>query len=260
MKLKLILCSLLACLPLLDLSGRDWIKSYALDAYVGPEIYYAARTKEGGAKQSGTLYGVRLGGDYIRRNKIYLGLDMLWAQGCLRGKAQDSDIKSILTDTNTEGRVGFTLQTKNYRCVSFTPYTGFGYFWENNCFEDPTPLPIHFKNQFAYIPFGFLSQFFINSNLSLGLNFKVRYLVNGKVKASNDPDHDDSTQNYDEKLQYRVELPADYFFCFQRHSLALSVVPFYEYRPYGHRANFPFDFLETKFNLYGATLKFLYLF
>lgn len=42
--------------------------------------------------------------------------------------------------------------------------------------------------------------------------------------------------------------------------MAVGLVPFYEYRFYGHRANFPFDFLETKLKLYGATLKLHYLF
>ena len=35
---------------------------------------------------------------------------------------------------------------------------------------------------------------------------------------------------------------------------------FFEYRSYGHQVNFPFDFLELKLKLSGATLKLEYLF
>jgi hypothetical protein len=242
------------------LIAEQWVKTYALQAYVGPEIYYIQRSKEGGAKQSGTIYGFRLGYDYIRRYKFYGGVDFLWARGTLEGKTQGDRIKSTFTDANIEARVGYTFQSKCWRCASFTPFVGFGYFWEDNFFKHPSPLPIHFKNRFSYVPFGFLSQIFITPNWSIGANFKVRYLIKSEVHASNDPEHEDITQNYDERLQYRAELPITYFVCWKRHSLAVSLVPFYEYRPYGHRPNFPFDFLETKLKLYGATLKFLYLF
>ena len=242
------------------LSASQWVKSSALEAYLGPEIYYVQREKEGGAEQSGTLYGVRAGYDHIHRYKVYWGIDALWAQGELNGKTQEHRSRSIMTDINVEARLGYTFQSKCWHCASITPYTGLGYFWENNDFIHPSPLPIHFSNRFSYIPLGFLSQIFITHDWSLGLNFKMRYLIEGSVKASNDPDHDDSYQNYDERIQYRIELPVTTFHCWRSHSLGISFVPFYEYRSYGYRVNYPFDFLETKFNLYGATLKFLYLF
>lgn len=253
--------SLLSLLLSLDcLFSTQWLKTYSLETYIGPEIYYVRRTKEGGAEQTGTLYGVRLGYDHIRRYKLYWGIDALWAQGTLKGKTNEAQVKSTLTDMNVEGRIGYTFQTKSWRCLSFTPYTGLGYFWENNYFEHPTPLPIHFKNQFAYVPIGFLSQVFITPQWSIGLNFKIRYLIDSSVHASNDPEHENSTQKYEEELQYRIELPIIYFRCWKEHSLAVGLVPFYEYRPYGYQANYPFDFLETKFRLYGATLKLFYLF
>lgn len=261
MNLLIKLSILLGCLFISSLlSAKQWMQTYALEAYMGPEIYYVHRSKEGGAEQSGTLYGVRLGYDHIHRYKLYWGLDALWAKGTLEGKVEKDRIKSTLTDANVEARLGYTFQSKCWRCASLTPYTGIGYFWEDNFFKHPSPLSIHFKNRFSYIPFGFLSQIFITPNWSIGANFKLRYLLYSEVRASNDPENEDTTQYYDERLQYRAEIPLTYFACWNRNSLAVSFVPFYEYRPYGHRANFPFDFLETKFRLYGATLKFLYLF
>lgn len=243
-----------------DLSAEQWVKTYSFDPYIGPEIYYVRRSKEGGAEQTGTLYGVRLGYDFVQRFKLYSGVDALWATGRLDGRVGGEHIKSEFTDINVEARLGFTFQSKSWRCASFTPYSGIGYFWEHNNYQHPTPLTIHFRNNFSYVPVGFLSQIFLFPNLSVGLNFKVRIILEGEQKSTHDPEFGKLTQHYEEKLQYRVELPVTYFFCWECHSLATSLVPFYEYRQYGHRANFPFDFLETNIKIYGAILKFHYLF
>jgi hypothetical protein len=242
------------------LPATQWVKTYSTDPFIGPEIYYVKRLKERGAQQSGTLYGVRIGYDHVRRYKLYWGVDALWAKGILEGHIRDDKLKSEFTDTNVEARLGYTFQSKYWRCLSFTPYTGVGYFWEMNNYQHPSPLKIHFKNTFSYVPVGFLSQIFIMPNLSLGVNFKVRVILEGEQRSSRDPKFDKLTQHYDEKLQYRLELPVTYFFCWNIHPLGVSLVPFFEYRCYGHRANFPFDFLETKLRIYGATLKLMYLF
>lgn len=245
----------------LPLNATQWIKTYAVESYLGPEIYYVHRTKEAGVEQSGILYGIRLGYERIQRYKLYWGADFLWAKGTLDGKAPDSRLKSVLTDTNVEARLGYTFQSKYWRCASFTPYIGGGCFWENNFYQHPSPLPIHFKNHFSYIPVGFLSQIFITPQCSIGLNIKVRYLLDAYVDVSHDPYHDGVIQHYEKKLQYRVELPFTYFICWDKcDSLAIGVVSFYEYRPYGHLANFPFDFLETNLELCGAIFKILYVF
>lgn len=243
------------------LSAERWVKTYSLAAFIGPEIYHMQRTKEGGSKQTGTLYGVRLGYDHVCRYKWYWGIDGLWARGTLTGRDGRKDrIKSEFTDSNVEARLGYTFQFKYWRCASFTPYFGGGYFWEENCYEKPSPLRVHFINRFSYIPFGFLSQIFITPSFSCGLNLKVRYIIDGEQKATHDSKNGNSIQHYDEKLQYRVEVPLSYFFCYRSYSLGISLVPFYEYRSYGHRANYPFNFLETNLRLYGATMKLFYLF
>ncbi|MDP1880690.1 MAG: hypothetical protein Q8K60_07100 [Parachlamydiaceae bacterium] len=238
----------------------DWTKSYSISPYLGPEIYYVHRTKEGGATQNGMMYGLRVGADRIARYKFYLGADLLWAQGNLKGSVDDVHLESKLTDTNIEGRVGYTFQCKNWRCASFTPFVGIGYFWEKNHYHKPDDFKVHFENTFSYVPVGFLSQIFITPQCSLGLNFKVRILWNGKQKVSHDPEHSSIDQKYDQRPQYRIELPWTYFYCIDCHSLAFTFEPFYEYRSYGHGVNYPFDFMETTFNISGATFKFLYLF
>ncbi len=257
------------CIFSFSLPAVQWIKSYSTDPYLGPEIYHIHRVKEGGSKQQGTLYGIRIGYDHLRRYKLYWGMDALWAQGTLKGTRKKETphgeiltdyLKSIFTDINLEGRAGYTFQSKYWRCASFTPYTGLGYFCENNCYKHPSPLQVHFKNRFCYVPFGFLSQIFITPCWSVGLNYKVRYILEATQKVEHDPEFGKLTQHYKEKLQYRIEIPFSYFFCWKDYPFGASLVPFFEYRSYGHRANFPFDFLEVKLKIYGATLKLHYLF
>lgn len=243
-----------------SLYAKQWVKTYSDAAFIGPEIYYMERTKEGGAKQTGVLYGARIGYDRIQRCKLYWGADALWAQGILNGKKEDFRLRSQFTDANIEARFGYTFQCKSWRCASFTPFVGFGYFMEKNDYKHPTPLQVHFDNRFSYAPVGFLSEIFITPTFTLGLNFKVRVIMEGWQTVTHDPEHGRMTQHYDEKLQYRVELPLTYFFNWGCAALATSLDPFYEYRKYGHRANFPFDFFETQYQLYGATLKLFYLF
>lgn len=266
MRLCSIVLGIFCFISSLPLSANSWFKTYGMEAYIGPEIYYAERTKEGGAKQNGTLYGFRLGYDRVKRYKWYWAADLLFATGILEGSGRAGEhikfkSKSQLTDVNVEGRFGYTFQSKYWRCASLTPFAGYGYFWEDNFYKHPTPMHIHFKNRFSYIPFGFLSQIFITPKWSVGANVKIRYLLEASQKVSHDPEHEDTVQHYVNKLQYRIEVPLTYFPCLEMcDSLAVSLVPFYECRPYGHLANFPFDFLETKLTLWGATLKLLYLF
>ncbi|CUI16719.1 hypothetical protein PNK_1102 [Candidatus Protochlamydia naegleriophila] len=238
----------------------DCCSNGANQLFIGPEVYYVKRTKKAGAEQDGYLYGVRLGYERIKRYKLYVGLDFLYANGDLKGKVEDQRIKSSLTDINVEERIGYTFAAKCGWRPSFTPFIGVGRFWEKNEYKHPTPIRFHFHNRFLYIPVGFLSQIYVSSCFSVGLNFKARIILDGKNCVSNDPQFGKIHQCYDEKIQYRVELPLSYYSCWCNHEMAISLVPFYEYRHYGQRVNFPFDFIETKFNLYGATLKAIYLF
>lgn len=229
--------------------------------FIGPEIYYVKRTREGGAEQTGGLYGVRGGYEYIRRYALYVGLEGLYATGTLNGKSGEGErVKSWLTDANVEGRMGYTFQSKSCYHFSFTPFIGAGYFWENNHYIHPSPLHIHFDNSFWYVPVGFLSSFYVSSQLSLGLNFKARFPMDGYTKTSHDPDESDHQLHYEHKVQYRVELPIAYYACWCNSDWALTLIPFYEYRQYGHKPNYPFDFLETTFKLYGVNLRISYLF
>ena len=224
--------------------------------FIGPEVYYARREREGGTHQSGPVIGVRAGYDHIKRYKFYWGGDLLYAWGRLDGKTADSTkIKSNFIDFDVEGRFGYTFQQKCGYQFSFTPYFGYGYAQERNNFIKPSPLLIHSNIFYTYFPVGFLSQMTLSPCWTVGINFKAKFLWDTKNKISHDPENDSLKMLVKNEIHYRVELPATYQYC---ENVLFSVVPFYEFRKYGNQANYPFNFLETKWNLYGVTLKLIY--
>lgn len=227
--------------------------------HIGPEIYRAYRSREGGTHQHGWMVGCRIGYDYLRRYTIYVGIDGLYARGDLRGKSGSGSLNaSTLTDANIEGRLGYTFQYKDGWRPFFTPFVGGGFYSEVNKFHSPTPLHIHFKTRFSYVTVGFLSGVTITPNWEVGLNAKVRYMLDPKCKITNDPEFENISLGIEnDQLQYRIEIPVVYHSsCFEH--FALSISPFYEYRYYGKMANYPFDFLKTEFRNWGATFSLVY--
>lgn len=235
-------------------------KELGVQVFLGPEVYYVKRLKEGGGEQHGTLYGIRAGYERLKRYKFYYAVDGLYSQGILDGKTNTSRIRSVFTNSNIETRFGYTFQAKYWPSFSLTPYFGIGYMWEYSRYKNPSPIKVHFNNRFPYIPFGFISSIFVTNRLQIGLNVKVRFLWDGKQKVTHDPQFNSLIQCYEDHFQYRIELPIVYYFCWNRDTLAVRLTPFYEYRHYGHGINYPFDFLDTKFKFYGANLELIYCF
>lgn len=233
--------------------------------YVGPDWYHVSRTKKGGAKQSGNLFGIRLGYDRFKRYGWYFGEEIRYAKGTLKGHlATGEKLNSQLTDCLVEGRLGYTFQQKRGIQLSFTPFLGIGYFNEQNNFSNSSLIPIHCRTHFTYGALGFFSWAHY-CNFELGLNFTARLPYEPKCRVSNDPNHDSVTQNIKQQVQYRVELPLSYrpSDCFIGRYLrcgegVISLVPYYEYRHYGAHPNYPFNFIKTEFQIWGATLEFIY--
>jgi hypothetical protein len=228
---------------------------------LGPEFYHIKRTREGGTRQSGNAIGVRANYDHIKRYKIYWGGQAFYGSGILKGHALDGDkIRSRFTDRQIEGSLGYTFAGKEAPYFSFTPYVGYGYFWEKNKFLNPSPLLVTFTTRFPYMPFGFLSSAMINPCFKVGLNARFKYLWNPKCKISGDADFEDVDLQVGEHIQYRIELPVGYFLQCLCNGLEITAIPFYERRWYGGKPNFPFDFAETKLKIYGLTLQLVYQF
>lgn len=233
--------------------------SYPHRLFIGPEIYHIHRTRGGGTKQNGWIYGVRLGYERVKRYKLYWGADFLYGEGNLHGKSKIAGkLRSTFRDENIEARLGYTLQEKCGNHLSLTPFVGYGYFRETNRFHRLRPMKVRFRTTFDYFACGFLSNVAICPRLNAGINFKARLPIDGRCKISDDPDEDNSKQLFKERWQFRIEVPISYRLCLCSERVEFDLVPFYEYRCYGKRENFPFNFLETKLKIYGINLQFSY--
>lgn len=232
--------------------------------YIAPTFYYNDRIRkaknDSPSKQHGWIYGVRIGYDRIKRCRLYWGFEALYATGIPRGHKDDIKNKSRFIDQNVELRLGYTFQRKSGWLPTFIPYIGYGYLRESNKFKRPTPVIYKLRMSFDYIALGFLSQVYPSPAWVLGVNFKARILLNNKARISEDPYGDDAKLHFEDKVQYRVELPITYRITPYCDKFAIAFVPYYEYRHYGYQADFPYDFLDTKQNFYGCDLRLMYLF
>lgn len=227
--------------------------------YVAPEFSHVRRTREGGTKQEGTLYGIRAGYDRIKRYSLYWGLEGHWTQGTLNGHSGFGDgLRSTFTDSHVEGRLGFTLQTERWCRPSFTPYTGIGYFWEKNRYRSPSPAHLEFLTRAPYWILGFLSNMEVLPSLDIGFNAKACFMFNAKFDISRDREFGNHTLCIEDKVNYRLELPLTYRYCPSASSIEFAFVPFYEWRHYGRRISFPVAFLDTKLKVYGVDLQIIY--
>lgn len=220
---------------------------------IGPEAYYVDRHREGGTKQHGWLGGGRLLYDHLRRYTFYWAAEGAIAQGELNGSsANGARLKSDMRDRSIEARFGYTFQFKHGHKFAFTPFVGAGYLIEENDFKHPTALHLHFKISYRYLTAGFISSFYVCDQLKMGLNLKVRHMLDPRCETSHDPEFQSSSIKIgNDDLQYRIELPITYI-C---QTLSWVATPFYESRLYGGWASFPFDFKKTRLNYYGITLQ-----
>jgi hypothetical protein len=227
---------------------------------IGPEYYHVQRKRKGGTSQCGDAWGARYNYDRIKRYKLYWGLQAFYGTGQLDGKSGSGDkTRSQLTDKQIEGYVGYTFACKNPPYFALIPFAGGGYFQETNNFRHPTPIHLRFKTYFPYATFGFLSSLRINPCWSVGFNLRIRTPWNTKCKVTNDPQFDEITLLVGDRFHYRLELPIVYFGPLW-YNLRLGIMPFYEYRAYGGRENYPFDFFKTTFKIYGINLQLIYEF
>lgn len=222
---------------------------------LGPQVYHSKRIKKGGTEQHGVLYGLQLSYDHIKRYNLYWGLEGSYAEGKLHGESVNgSSLVSHLTDTEVEARLGYTFQEKNGFQKLFTPFVGVGYFDQTNHFCSPSPIRLHFRDSFKYGVAGFLTRILLTEDFRAGAIFKAKFMHDGKSKVSHDPDFPDSTLIMAERTQYSLDLLFTYLFCCSGFTININVVPFFQYRHYGGRENYPFDLIETKYINLGSKL------
>ncbi|MCE5317270.1 MAG: hypothetical protein LLG04_07900 [Parachlamydia sp.] len=224
---------------------------------LGPEVYTLKREREGGTHQRGTLIGVRAIYDYIVPRKFYVGFEGSAGTGTLKGRSGGGEqLRSHFTESMVEGRLGYTLKSCSGCCGWFTPFVGGGYFWEDNDYIHPSPKHLHFRNRFGYFAVGCLSRICPLPRFYVGLNVTARFSMKGEVHVSHDPEGEPVTLKYEQKVNCRIVLPLSYFCQCSEFCLA----PFYEYRHYGRRLAFPFDFLDTRIKSFGVELLWVYKF
>lgn len=218
---------------------------------IGPEAYYVERTRATGANQTGVLYGGQIGYNRIRKWATYWGIDTYYASGPLHGRnASGMALKSTLTDWQLEGRIGYTIPY-------VTIFGGYGYLEERINFENPSPTTFHYRDAIQYITAGFLSRVNFTCRLSMGLNAKVKWMTQGKSHVSNDPDNPPLTLLMNNEIQYRIELPVNYGL---KKGFEASFIPFYECRHYGGHESYPYDFIDTQYQIWGTQIMLSYWF
>ncbi len=226
---------------------------------VGEESYFFWRMREGGTGQDGRLDGVRIKAERIKSYGWYLGADYLLAQGNISGKTgRGNPLASNLKDQVLELRFGYTLQQVSRRKTFFTPFVGWGYFKEVNDFHIPSSLPCKFTDTFNFIAVGFLSGVNFTPLLSMGVNFKMRFMQDAQSKVTEDPLFDDVTLTIEDETFYRLEIPITLSPCCPSLVSSGEITPFYEFRHFGGREGFPFNFRDTKFHLLGMRLSLIY--
>ncbi len=221
---------------------------------IGPDVFYIRRMRAGGTKQTARMDGISIDYDRLRRYSWYLGGTFSYAQGRLKGHSgAQREILSTLTDKSWEGRFGYNFQRRGSKGYFIAPYGGYGYFNEVNDFHPPTTNTFKFKDTFNFVSAGFLSGMNLSSLVTMWIDFKMKFMRNGTSKVTNDPIMGDSTLLMNNEVFARIEVPLIFSPSCVRMNLEFVVDPFYEYRHFGGREGFPFDYIDTKYTLYGAS-------
>jgi hypothetical protein len=225
--------------------------------YIGPEIYYLRRDREGGSWQRGWLFGGRA--LYERRKSFgfYWAAEGYYAHGIITGKSSSgSKLKSHLTEAEAEARLGFSLCFRICPKFSFTPYGGYGGFYCKNNFKHPSPLPCIFRDSFEYALAGFITSMRFNTCLEASIDFKAKYMLDGQSNITHDPDNESVSLKMNNELQYELAIPINYNCCWKGRLLKITIAPFYRFRHFGGMLNYPYDFIDTKFRSYGGRVLF----
>jgi hypothetical protein len=222
--------------------------------FIGPEVYFTKRDKEGGSKQDGWMYGGEV--RYERRpyGGFYWCLEGYLATGEINGKtASDRKLKSDLTDREIEGLLGYSFCLKSLKRLTIIPFGGYGYFDCKNDFKKPSPITCKYCDHFQYAVAGLEASFFPKTCLECGVKLKIEFMMEGKSEVRNDPEFDQVTLLIENENQWVIELPFRYYSCWKNKKIAAIFSPFYRCRHFGGRMNWPFDYIDTKFHNYGAS-------
>lgn len=238
--------------------------SFNLDAFrlrgphafnVGPEVYYNVRTRVGGARQDGIIYGVNAKYERFRRCAWYWAAQYDGGWGDMDGNdASGNKVKSHFSEQQVEGRFGYNYQWKNGCKPYILPIIGYGYYWQTNDFVQPSPLEVQFKDYFPYAAVGLQVGMNLTPHMTLGLFAKGDWMLEGNSKIVGIEELGSVKLSMQEEWQYTFEAPLTYRRNQCRRTFYYIFTPFVRIRHFGGLPGFPFDFLETRYRNYGAKL------
>ncbi len=220
--------------------------------YIGPEFSYVKRTREGGSRQSSFMYGGHFLYERMAGNSLYWALDAYYTTGNAHGKTgSGSKLKSTFTDSQVEGRFGLTWHLPYLNRLFLTPYVAYGAFYSTNRFHHPSPISCELQDSFRYGACGLITTWSIRESLVVGIDFRGKYMLNGKDRVTHDHEHDDVKLDIECMWQYELDIPIEFITCVYGRNVSLRAVPFYRFRHLGGKPNYPYDFFETKYRIYG---------
>lgn len=234
---------------------------------IGPEFYSIERFRDTSidSRECGWMIGERFFYERVHPWCIYYGADQYYATGTLtRITDCGTQFKTKLQDAEVEGRIGYTLAHKWFN-VLFTPFFGYGNFTGTSKFLKPSFLRIKFRPTYNFISYGFMSNcFFCNGQVSLGFNVKWKSMTHATNKVTDCTEECHPFvfyQKMGERTQIQIDVPLMYYYwCCREDAFEISIVPFYRNRIYGAHENCPFDFFETKYEMWGARFMIDYVF
>jgi hypothetical protein len=85
-------------------------------------------------------------------------------------------------------------------------------------------------------------------------------MQDAKSQVSDDPVYDEVTLMIKDELLARLDLPIYFHPAKMWLGTGMELSPFFEYRHFGGREGFPFNFRDTKFYLYGMRVALTFAF
>lgn len=226
-----------------------------------------AEIKQGTVKQDGWLYGIRGNYNIVSVNALYLGGEIGYKFGDLKGKVKvDEPIflvrdpvtdeiiikdktKAKYSDLWMEVRTGFTFGGMGMPGGYLTPYFVVGYEKEKNDYVSPSPLELKHTLSYGYLGCGVISDFALSPVMSVGLNAKFKWMFKAKTKTGGEEWLEDKNISNANHFHWTIEVPVTYLIA---ENMSVSIAPFYEFKNYDlHK----FEWLgkeKAKFHMWGG--------
>lgn len=176
----------------------------------------------------GNLWGIQGEFEYKRRNYFYGNASFEWNDGHLQGRGRHRKwIEAV-----AQGLAGYSFRWSQ---LGFTAFAGVGYrhVLDHKSFDGFTPAITLTYYQY-FIPFGLLTEYYIRSNLKVGLNLKVKPAFDTRMFVQTLSGVYWKIANH---LNYEIDLPFTWLLWKKcRYDLDIAVMPFFKFWDLGQCA------------------------